>query len=201
MTSTSYVRPLSMAVANVNASSPVIVRSSAPLFRSTSPDPANPPTIPPTVNWRRVHVTVTSVTSAFVTVPSPLAIEHARTGSEGAVCTVTSYVPPLATLPGKENVPSACTSTVSLLFWSTRRSPSKPTTVPPIENAFVAHVTVALLAVPEPTVPLALATVHVCDGASGCVRTVISYSDPLASADGNVNEPSEAMGRSSAPLS
>ena len=49
--------------------------------------------------------------------------------------------------------------------------------MPPTENVFVAHVTRTLRTLPLPTVPLAFATVQVCDGLVGCVRTVTWYVD------------------------
>ena len=54
--------------------------------------------------------------------------------------------------------------------------PSRPLTVPPIVNVLIAQVTATLRTSPLPTVPVAFAIVHVCDGLTGCVRTVTCVS-------------------------
>ncbi len=65
-------------------------RLSPPLFWSTSPVPARPETVPPTVDAPVTQVTATFVTFPLPTVPLPFVTVHVCAGEVGWVRTVTT---------------------------------------------------------------------------------------------------------------
>ncbi len=83
-TSTSNARPLRTEVANVNELAPAAtLRRSPPLFERTSPAPASPVIVPPTVNLVVWQLTAT-LGSAVVTVPvAPLVTRQTWVGRVG----------------------------------------------------------------------------------------------------------------------
>src|SRR4051812_33210171 len=89
-TVTPYAALLETGVANVNVPSAFTERSSPPLFCSTSPEPARPVTVPPTLNDRVWQLTCTSVTSASPALLLPLVTEHICVGFDGWFFTTTA---------------------------------------------------------------------------------------------------------------
>ena len=72
-----------------------------------------------------------------------------------------------------ENVPLALMERLSPpLSWSTRPVPASPLTVPPMVYVFVAQLTLTLVTLAAPTVPVPPDTLHVCEGEDGCARIV-----------------------------
>src|SRR5690348_9401751 len=86
------------------------------------------------------------------------------------------------------------------LSCNTSPLPDSPETVPPIVYVVVLHVTLTLVTFAL-AVPLPFATLHVCAGLFGWVRTVTLYVVPAASAAVNVKLPFELTARSLPPLS
>src|SRR5262245_1209973 len=101
------------------------------MLRNTSPLPARPETVPPTLNEPVLQLTVTLVT-LFVAVPAAFAIEQNCDGVVGCVTTVMLYGLPASTLVLKVKVPLAVTARSSPpLFWSISPAPANPAMVPP----------------------------------------------------------------------
>jgi hypothetical protein len=108
-----------------------IGRSSPPLLRNTSPLPARPDTLPPTLKEPVLQLTVTVVT-LFVAVPAAFAIEQNCDGAVGCAATVMLYVVPASTLVLNVNAPLAVTARLSPpLFCSISPEPESPAMVPP----------------------------------------------------------------------
>src|SRR5215469_3694193 len=123
---------------------PVTVRLSPALSCNTSPDPANPVTVPPIVNAAAVQVTCTLLTLA-VAVPEPFVTVQVCAGLLGCVDTVTAYAPLTAVV--KVNGPFPLIVRLSEpLSCKTNPVPARPVTVPPTVNVGVEGV----LGVPPP---------------------------------------------------
>ena len=71
---------------------------------------------------------------------------------------------------------------VPRLFRSVRPEPVSPLAVPPIVKELVVQVTLTLVTLADPTVPVGLATVQVWLGLVGWVATVTEYAEPLGTA-------------------
>lgn len=89
-TVTAYGAPLATLAAKVKGPLAPIASGSAPLLRSTRPDPTKPDTVPPTVQLDVEQVTPTLVTLTLVISPVPLATVQVCTGAAGWVPTVTA---------------------------------------------------------------------------------------------------------------
>src|SRR5580704_11148970 len=99
------------------------------------------------------------------------------------------------------NVPLAAIERLSPpLSCKTSPVPSSPTTFPPMETVPVEHVTCTPVTLAV-AVPLPLATVQVCAGVEGAVRTETLYGIPVAILVVNVKGPAAAMARLFPPLS
>src|SRR6516165_7953997 len=109
---------------------PVTVRLSPALSCNTSPDPANPVTVPPIVNAAAAQVTCTLLTLA-VAVPEPFVTVQVCAGLLGCVETATLYVPLTAVVKVNDPFPLIARLSVPLSV-STNPVPVSPLTVPPI---------------------------------------------------------------------
>src|ERR1700693_488999 len=105
-------------------------------------------------------------------VPLPVVTVQDCVGVAGWVRTVTLYVAPMAIAVLNVNGLLVVIARLSPpLFCRTRPIPSRPTTLPPMERVPVEHViwTPVTLAI---AVPLPPATVQVCGGVEGGVKTL-----------------------------
>src|SRR5207253_1718121 len=77
---------------------------------------------------------------------------------------------------------------------------ARPASEPPMVSLFVLHAIVTLEMFALPIVPIPFVTVHVCDGALGCAKTVTAYGVPLTIGVVNAKLPFELRLRLSPAL-
>src|SRR5579859_6955348 len=141
--------------------SALTVTVAAPFCRTT-PLPATPVTVPPTVYVLVPQLTTTLVTPEATRVPLlPLTLQVCA-GLLGCVPISTSYALALATpvLKVKVVAPGAIGSASPPLSVSTRPVPVSPESVPPTGYVLVAQVTVTPSTGAPPTVPVPPAGAH-----------------------------------------
>src|SRR5579871_2307583 len=150
-----------------------MVRLSPPLSCRTSPVPASPDTVPPTLKVFVAQLTDTVVTSEPPTVPEAPDRVQVWLGLEGCVLMLTAKAAPLATLVANEKAPFAeMVRSSPPLSRSTSPVPDNPETVPPTLYVLVVQATVTLLMLAPAMVPLPLPTTQVWLGPVGWVLTV-----------------------------
>src|SRR5690242_1928156 len=132
-----------------------MLRLLPPLTRSTSV-PVRPDTVPPTLNVLVAQVTMTLVTFAPLTVPTPLAT--VQVWPEGWVRTVTLYGLAFASAPGKVNPPLAEIVRLSAPLFCNTTLPDSPETVLPTVKLSATHWTLTFETAVPPAVPPPLIT-------------------------------------------
>ncbi len=149
-------------------------RSACPAIASTSPVPASPLTVPPTVYVLVVQVTAMLVTFPLPTVPLAFATVQVCEGEDGWVFTVTAYALPEAAALANENdvALAAIERSICPAVARTNPVPVSPLTVPPTRKRPVEQFTTTLVTLAPATVPEPPPTVQVCAGLVGCDTTV-----------------------------
>src|SRR5690349_25077993 len=134
-----------------------MLRLLPPLTRSTSV-PVSPDTVPPTLNVLVAQATVTLVTFAALTVPTPWAT--VQVWPEGWVSTLTLYWLAFASAVEKVNAPLTEIVRLSAPLFCNTTLPGSPETVPPTVKVLAAQLTLTLVTFAPAIVPVPPATLQ-----------------------------------------